>query len=128
GRANGRLSPISRCEANLEQVRTFLFDGLKLDRNAVQFHVGWFQQTVPAAAQHLGQLAMLRLDGDWYESTRICLEHLYPKLNRGGVLILDDYYCWEGCRKAADEYRASHGIASRIVPVDNDCCYWIKED
>jgi O-methyltransferase len=126
GRAEGRLSTISRCEATLEQVRKFLFDRLRLDSGDVQFHVGWFQQTVPAMATQLGQLAMLRLDGDWYESTRICLEYLYPKLSRGGVLILDDYYCWEGCRKATDEYRQANGIVAPLVRVDKECCYWIK--
>jgi O-methyltransferase len=128
GRSEGRLSPISRCEATLEQVRRFLFERLKLDSGQVQFHVGWFQQTVPATANQLKPLAMLRLDGDWYESTRICLEYLYPKLSPGGIVILDDYYCWEGCRKATDEFRKAHGIVAPLVQVDNECCYWIKHE
>lgn len=128
GRAEGRLSPISKCDATLEHVQTFLFQQLKLNPSRIQFHIGWFQQTVPTTAPALGPLAMLRLDGDWYESTRICLEHLYPKLSRGGVIILDDYYCWEGCKKATDEYRQAHSITAPIVRVDIDCCYWIKQE
>jgi predicted O-methyltransferase YrrM len=126
GRGEGRLSPISRCQATLEQVQRFLFERLQLDAGQVQFHAGWFQQTIPAIANNLEPVAMLRLDGDWYESTKICLEHLYPKLSPGGVVILDDYYCWEGCRKATDEYREAHGITAPIVQVDIDCGYWIK--
>lgn len=126
GRGEGRLSPISRCEATLQQVRKFLFERLKLDSTRIQFHVGWFQETVPAIAGKLKPIAILRLDGDWYESTKICLEHLYPNLSPGGVLVLDDYYCWEGCRKATDEYRQVHGIVAPLVRVDGDCCYWIK--
>lgn len=126
GRDEGRLSPISRCDATLEQVRRFLFERLTLDSAQVQFHVGWFQHTLPAIANQMEPIAMLRLDGDWYESTRICLEHLYPKLSPGGVLILDDYYCWEGCRKATDEYREAHGIVAPLVRVDEECCYWVK--
>jgi len=126
GRGDGRLSPISRCDATLEQVQTFLFNRLRLNSARIQFHVGWFQQTIPAIANQLGPIAMLRLDGDWYESTQVCLQHLYPKLSSGGVLILDDYFCWEGCRKATDEYREAHGIVAPIVRVDLDCGYWIK--
>jgi O-methyltransferase len=50
------------------------------------------------------KIAILRLDTDWYESTRHELIHLYPKLSIGGVLIIDDYGHWEGARKAVDEY------------------------
>jgi hypothetical protein len=55
-----------------------------------------------------GDLALLRLDTDWYESTRHELEHLYPRLRPGGVLIVDDYGHFEGARRAVDEYFAAH--------------------
>jgi lipopolysaccharide biosynthesis glycosyltransferase len=67
---------------------------------------GPVEQTLPAAAPD--GLALLRLDTDWYESTRHELEHLYPRLATGGVLIVDDYGHWEGARKAADEHLAGH--------------------
>jgi hypothetical protein len=47
-------------------------------------------------------------------------------LSKGGVVLLDDYFCWEGCRKATDEYRAEHGISDNIVRIDNEAAYWIK--
>lgn len=56
------------------------------------------------------RIALLRLDTDWYESTKIELEILYPKLVKGGILILDDYGYWKGARKASDDYFASIGI------------------
>ena len=50
------------------------------------------------------RIALLRIDTDWYESTRHELVHLYPRLSPGGVLIIDDYGHWQGARKAVDEY------------------------
>ena len=67
---------------------------------------GPVEETLPGAAPD--DLALLRLDTDWYESTRHELEHLYPRLATGGVLIVDDYGHWEGARKAADEHLAAH--------------------
>lgn len=66
---------------------------------------GPVEETLPARAPE--ELALLRLDTDWYESTRHELEHLYPRLVDSGVLIIDDYGHWEGARRAVDEYFAS---------------------
>lgn len=68
----------------------------------VHFSAGPVEHTLPAAAPE--RIALLRLDTDWYESTRHELEHLYPRVQRGGVLIIDDYGHWDGCRRAVDEY------------------------
>ena len=70
----------------------------------LHFVRGPVEQTVPGTVPE--RIALLRLDTDWYESTRHELEHLYPRLVQGGVLIIDDYGHWEGCRKAVDEYFA----------------------
>ena len=64
------------------------------------------------------QIAVLRLDTDWYESTRCELEHLFPRLVPGGVLIIDDYGHWQGCRKAVDEYFAKHSVQMFLHRVD----------
>jgi hypothetical protein len=66
------------------------------------------------------------LDGDWYESTRICLEHLYPLLSPGGFVILDDYFAWPGCRKATDEFRERNRISSNLIRMDIDAAWWVK--
>jgi O-methyltransferase len=65
------------------------------------------------------KIALLRLDTDWYESTKISLEILYPKLVRGGVLIMDDYGYWKGARKAADDYFSSIGIKPNFKPLES---------
>lgn len=127
GQAAGELNSIHKCEAGLAEVRGYLIDHLRLPPKELFFHVGWFQNTVPAIAPQIGPIAVLRLDGDWYDSTRICLEHLYPLLSPGGALILDDYFCWAGCRKATDEFRATHGISTRIRRIDIDSGFWWKE-
>jgi hypothetical protein len=68
----------------------------------VHFVRGPVEETIPATVPE--QIALLRLDTDWYESTRHELEHLYPRLVPGGVVIIDDYGHWEGARRATDEY------------------------
>lgn len=89
------------CYASLEDVRdNLLSTGYPQDK--CHFIKGDVLQTLPLP--QLNEIAVLRLDTDWYESTRHELQHLYPKLTRGGVLIVDDYGHWRGCRKAVDEY------------------------
>ena len=81
----------------------------------VHFVPGKVEDTVPGHAPE--QISILRLDTDWYESTRHELEHLFPLVSPGGVLVLDDYGHYEGARRAVDEYFAAHGgrpLLSRI--------------
>jgi hypothetical protein len=82
----------------------------------VHFVQGRVEDTLPARAPKA--IALLRLDTDWYESTRHELEHLYPALSPGGVLVIDDYGHWAGCRKAVDEYFGSRGIKLLLNRVD----------
>lgn len=90
---------------NEDRVRdTVLSTGYPEDR--VHLVRGPVEETLPHPA--VQRLALLRLDTDWYESTRHELEHLYPALSPGGALIVDDYGHWEGCRKAVDEYFSRH--------------------
>lgn len=86
---------------SLLQVRELLM-GTGYPPERIHFVVGPIEETLPATAPELA--AILRLDTDWYSSTRHELEYLYPRLSPGGVLIVDDYGHWEGCRKAVDEY------------------------
>jgi O-methyltransferase len=76
--------------------------------NFVHYIQGRVEETIPQSAP--SQIALLRLDTDWYESTKHELEHLYPRLSAGGILIIDDYGCWAGARKAVDEYFAGTGV------------------
>ncbi len=89
------------------------------DRRLV-YHKGWFQNTVQRAVVR-GQLsgkkiAMLRLDGDLYESTMVCLEHLHPLVPRGGFVVIDDY-ALTGCRLAVTEYHAKHALKPQIISI-----------
>ena len=78
---------------------------------------GRVEQTVPDHAPEM--IAVLRLDTDWYESTRHELVHLYPRLQPGGVLIIDDYGWWRGAAQATDEYFAEHPPAPFLVRIDD---------
>jgi O-methyltransferase len=91
----------------------------------VQFLAGWFADTLPAAP--LEQLAVLRLDGDMYESTWDALSALYPKLSVGGYVILDDYGFWEPCRRAADDFRRRERISDPIQDIDGEGVYWRRQ-
>jgi len=88
----------------------------------VRFLVGWFEKILPDAP--IERLSILRLDGDFYESTMVALQSLYPKLSVGGFLIVDDYHALQGCRMAVDEFRQQHGITEMLHPVDWACVYW----
>lgn len=69
-----------------------------------EVRTGWFKDTIPEFAKRWRPITVLRLDGDWYESTKICIDNLWPLLNYKGVMIIDDYKAWDGCRKAVDEF------------------------
>jgi O-methyltransferase len=73
------------------------------------------------------KIAILRLDTDWYESSKIELEILYDKVVSGGVIIFDDYYHWDGQRKATDEFFKSKGITPILTKVDVKTASMIKE-
>lgn len=91
------------CAASLQDVQANL---ASTGYPAAQLHYqrGKVEDTIPATLP--GRIALLRLDTDWYESTRHELQHLYPLLAPGGVLIIDDYGHWQGARRAVDEYFA----------------------
>ena len=86
--------------------------------DAVVFLEGWFKDTLPAARRStFGRFAVVRLDGDTYESTWQALESLYDLLSPGGFVIVDDYTDWTGCRRAITDYRERHGVTAPVRPV-----------
>lgn len=119
------LTAIGACVgADQPRVESFLVSTLGIPRQRLKFYVGWFQDTTPVAKRELGPIAILRLDGDWYESTKVCLDNLYDLVIPNGFVIIDDYGTFTGCRKAVDEFRAIRGIKSEMVFVDDECCYF----
>ena len=115
-RAADRNDPASAwCYASLQDVQSAMA-GTGYDATRVHFVKGKVEDTIPAGAP--ARIAVLRLDTDWYDSTRHELEHLYPRLSPGGVLIIDDYGHWAGCRQAVDEYFASRKLHALLHRVD----------
>lgn len=100
--------------AGLEDVQEAMAE-VGYPEDHVHFHEGLVEDTIPGQAPE--QIALLRLDTDWYESTRHELEHLYDRLSPGGVLIIDDYGDWEGARLATDEYVARLGYPLLLAPL-----------
>ena len=88
---------------------------------------GWFQDTLPVWRERIGPIAVLRIDGDFYESTRVCFEALYDNVIPGGAVVIDDYGTFEGCRRATDEF-LSRRPRIELAPIDFGACYFIKPD
>jgi hypothetical protein len=100
------------------------FDAYGLLDEQVRFLKGWFSETLPGAP--IERLALMRLDGDLYDSTRDALVNLYDRLSPGGYVIVDDYGedSWTYCRQAVDEFRTQRGISEPLLRVDSRCYYW----
>jgi hypothetical protein len=92
----------------------------------IHYHVGWFHDTIVPAAKAVGPISLLRLDGDWYESTKQCLDGLYGNVTDGGIVVIDDYGHFEGCRAAVDEFRQKLPIPSLLHRIDCTGRYWVK--
>ena len=97
-----------------------------MSKTGVDFELikGWFENTVPTNKHD--SISLLRLDADWYDSTKICLEHLFPKVVKDGIIIIDDYYVWDGCTKAVHDYLSETKSSCRIHQLDNRTAYIIK--
>jgi predicted O-methyltransferase YrrM len=118
-----RVQSVLWAEASLEDVRhTLSQTGYPAEK--MHFIAGPVEQTIPA---HLPErIALLRLDTDWYESTRHELAHLYQRVTPGGVIIVDDYGCWQGARRAVDEFLASCPEPILLHRVDETGRVWVK--
>nr|WP_255570122.1 TylF/MycF family methyltransferase [Cohnella sp. CFH 77786] len=107
---------------SLEQVQENFRKYDLLDEQ-VKFLKGWFKDTLPAAP--IDQIAILRADGDLYESTMDCLNNLYDKVTPGGFVIIDDYGL-RTCKEAVDDFRREHNIQEPMVTIDWTGVYWRK--
>jgi len=88
---------------------------------------GWFADTLPGMRWDQ-KIAILRLDGDWYDSIYTCLEHLYPHVTEGGLVLLDDYYFWMGCSRAVHDYLSRNHLEDRIYQFrDMRIAYLVKQ-
>ena len=101
-------SPIffQNCTASEEEARTAM---RRSGTSTFRIVKGWFSETVPRYAEAKPRIALLRLDGDWYESTMTCLGGLFSLVVHGGIIIIDDYGTWDGCTRAVHDYLSTSG-------------------
>lgn len=125
-RATGGLKSIDKCVGPLEEVKKIFFEILEIDPKNAVIKKGWFQDTLPESKAEIGPISVLRLDGDWYESTKCCLDNLYDLVTKGGYVIIDDYGHWEGSRKAVDEFFKKKHLNPSLVNIDYTGVYFRK--
>jgi hypothetical protein len=116
------VSYTGSCLGSLDDV-TASFRQLGIDDLSV-FVKGLFQDTLPTTT--VGRIAVLHIDGDWYESVKVCLDTLYDKVSDHGVIQLDDFGFWKGARKAVEEFFAERRISPRLLKLDHSGRQFIK--
>lgn len=124
-KTTGQLASIQKCVGTERDLRAIL-QKLRLDHRPVHIVKGWFQNTLPKTAKTIGPIAFLRLDGDWYESTKVCLTYLFDHVTPGGYVVIDDYWHWPGCKQAVDEFIVHYQLKVELVPIDQDGIFFQK--
>lgn len=89
---------------------------------------GYFQDSLPRMRNWVGMIALLHLDGDWYESTQVILQQFYDRIVNGGILQIDDYGYWEGCRRAVHEFETTRSLKFDLKPIDDTGVWCVKPD
>jgi len=107
------LAAIGHCAAEVTDVLQFLTSVLGPDQGRLHLIQGWFEDTV--AGEGPDEIAYLHIDGDWYESTKVCLEAFWPRVVPGGVVAVDDYNWWPGCKRAVTEFFAGLSGGKRVL-------------
>ncbi|MCP6726798.1 MAG: TylF/MycF family methyltransferase [Patescibacteria group bacterium] len=126
GNKSGTLVSVGRCVGPLEYAQELFFDVLHLPKESIHMEKGWFQDTLQKAKSRVGSIAILRMDADWYESTKCILENLYDNVVPKGYIIIDDYNHWEGCKKAVDEFLLKRDLRPVLVNIDSNAIYFQK--
>lgn len=106
---------------------SFVIEAMKLSgiKNPI-IYKGWFDKSLKNYPKN--SISILRLDGDWFESIKVCLDYLFPYVTEGGIIIIDDYYSWDGCSKAVHSYLAENNNPSRIYQWRGEVPYIIKKN
>jgi hypothetical protein len=105
------------CTASLDQAnQAMLLSGAK----SFELRKGWFNETLPDFLPPQ-PIALLRLDGDWYDSTMQCLESLFQHVTPGGIIVVDDYYAWDGCSRALHDFLSRRSATERISSFEGVC-------
>ena len=131
----GKLKPIKGIYdsrggfGTIEECEKLIIDKIKFPKEQIFFHKGWFQETLQSEDLNINKIALLRIDADWYESTKVCLDKLYDKVSPRGFVIIDDYGRYEGCKKAVDEFIEAKNLNIYLHYSDfssGECRYFIK--
>jgi O-methyltransferase len=112
---------------NCKADESFAKEAMRIAGNQdYSIYKGWFDKTMINYPKK--SIAILRLDGDWYDSIKVCLDYLFPFVIQGGVVILDDYYTWDGCSRAVHDYLSHNSSASRVHEWKERIPYILKKD
>lgn len=123
--ASGELAATGHNVAPIEFARRAMAES-GYDPARIHLVKGWFQDSLPPLLDSLGPIAVLRLDADFYESTRFCLAALWDRVIPGGYVVIDDYGTFEGCRLAVDEFLAGPGNRRTLHYVSPGIRYLVK--
>lgn len=110
-------------KSNLKATEDYLYDKLNCDSRWVRVIPGWFENTLPR--HDTGPIGLLHLDCDFYEPVKFCVQSLHSRVIPGGIVVVDDYGHWRGCKKAIDEFLSEHPYT--LCRVDRSGRYWVKE-
>jgi len=124
---NGKMGQKGMAIGFEEKVMELIFKKLRLDNKKIHLIKGWFNDTLPTYKKDIGDIALLHLDCDWYESIRFCLEELYENVIQGGFIVIDDYGCWMGCKKAVNEFIKQRRLNIELIKVDYSEIYFQKK-
>jgi O-methyltransferase len=130
--AQGRIKPIKGVydflggHGTVDICNDLLTRQIRYPVDKTSYYKGWFQDTLADNLPGIEEIAILHIDADWYASTTICLETFYDRMARGGVIIVDDYGGYDGCRKAVDEFIDNRKLRFFRNHVDHECIYWFK--
>lgn len=112
---------------NCSAEEAFAIEAMTMSGASFNSFQGWFKDTLNNKLP-IEKISILRLDVDWYDSTMECLTYLFPLLSKGGIVLIDDYYTWEGCSKAVHDYLSKIKSKSRVYQFNNNVAYIIKID
>jgi len=122
------ISPLEKgfCLGAYQKVEKLLFSKFGLNKKNVFMIKGWFRNTLPKYRNKIDKISLLRIDADWYESTKCCLENLYDNVIEGGFIIIDDYGTCFGAKKALDEFLEKKKLSVKLAYDGRGGCYFKK--
>ena len=106
------------CLGSEEKCKELIYKKLKLDEDRIHLINGWFNDTIPISKRDIGEIALLHIDCDWYESVKFRLRELYDNVIKGGFIVIGDYGYWRGCKLAVDEFIQEKNLKIELIKID----------